>query len=371
MAALADRVSGTVRALSFQGNASLGGPGGGLGAGLAELLPVLPRLERLDLGGCGLADAGSLPAELWRCPALRSLELSGNALTRVPEDVRHLTALESLGLADNRLDALPGPALSVLPRLNTLSLHGNPALVAASPSLRAALHGSLASSVRAPELLGAWLSDRPEESMAHAAMLRRLRVRAEEKSAGGNAAEEEKEKKSAGGEAREKGATPAAAAEKAAGTDVPALDLAECGLERVPRYVVNPERGAFLLELSLKRNALTAVPSEIAVLRRLRRLDLAGNRLAAPGVPDALDTLAQLLVLDLSDNRLEEVPRTVATRLPLCSRSSSSPGTSSVGSRRTSRCATPRRSSSSGWRGTPSKGRSSGGRGGTRRRCYA
>ena len=287
---------------------------------------MLPRLERLDLGGCGLADAGSLPAELWRCPALRSLELSGNALTRVPEDVRHLTALESLGLADNRLDALPGPALSVLPRLNTLSLHGNPALVAASPSLQAALHGSLASSVRAPDLLGAWLSDRPEESMAHAAMLRRLRVRAEEKSAGGNAAEEEKEKKSAGGEARESGGHGrAGAGPRRVRARARAPLCGEPRTGRVPPGALAEAQRAHCGTLGDRR---APPPSPLGPRRepprRARRARRARHSRAAPragplrqpprgGAEDSRDQAPPLLqVLELSGNELRGLPADLA-----------------------------------------------------------
>lgn len=76
-----------------------------------------------------------VPESVWhRFANVRVLDLSGNALTGLSSDVTNHVALRTLTLNDNRLTALP-EALRDLDDLETLSVDGNPDLVALPASL--------------------------------------------------------------------------------------------------------------------------------------------------------------------------------------------------------------------------------------------
>jgi hypothetical protein len=91
----------------------------------------------LDLRGCGLS---ALPAEvLALADTLEVLDVSGNALVSLPDELAQLSRLHTVFASNNRLTALP-PVLGRLPLLDTLGVKANriedvPAQ-ALSPTLR-------------------------------------------------------------------------------------------------------------------------------------------------------------------------------------------------------------------------------------------
>merc|ERR1719469_2464 len=86
-----------------------------------ESLPPLPLLQLLKLSGCGVA---SFAGCAWDYPALRTLDLSGNALTELP-DFGALPSLTYLSVAGNQLAALPAAVWPQLPSLTALNAEGN------------------------------------------------------------------------------------------------------------------------------------------------------------------------------------------------------------------------------------------------------
>jgi len=78
-------------------------------------------IEVLDLSGNMLT---SLQAEIRHLSDLRSLDLSNNTMTNIPAELGQLSKLEILDLRDNRLTGLPYE-LSNLKNLKTLDLRGN------------------------------------------------------------------------------------------------------------------------------------------------------------------------------------------------------------------------------------------------------
>jgi len=77
---------------------------------------------RLDLRGCGLTE---LPAEvLTLADTLEVLDVSGNALSSLPDSLARLARLHTLFASGNRFTALP-PVLGRLPALDTMGFKAN------------------------------------------------------------------------------------------------------------------------------------------------------------------------------------------------------------------------------------------------------
>lgn len=110
--------------------------------------------------------------------------------------------------------------------------------------------------------------------------------------------------------------------------EVQYLDLAGCGLKKVPQKAASVQLlslnlsnntisegfanlPASLTELKLAGNALIKVPQELAALGALQSLDLSNNLLADLPLP----ALKQLQWLSLENNRLSTVPGTVMNNL--------------------------------------------------------
>lgn len=109
--------------LEVSGCSALREPGPGLAAGL-------PQLHSLVLRGNALGPG--LQPELGPLPALRVLDLSGNALELLPPgrglgpaEPPGLPQLQSLNLSGNRLRELPPDLARCAPRLQSLNLAGN------------------------------------------------------------------------------------------------------------------------------------------------------------------------------------------------------------------------------------------------------
>ncbi|KAM9687000.1 leucine-rich repeat-containing protein 47 isoform 2-T2 [Trichechus inunguis] len=109
--------------LEVSGCGSLREPGPGLAQGLPQLHSLVLRRNALGPG---------LSPELGPLPALRVLDLSGNALEALPPgqglgpaEPPALPQLQSLNLSGNRLRELPADLPRCAPRLQTLNLTGN------------------------------------------------------------------------------------------------------------------------------------------------------------------------------------------------------------------------------------------------------
>lgn len=109
--------------LEVSGCGSLRAPGPGLAQGLPQLHSLVLRRNALGPG---------LSPELGPLPALRVLDLSGNALEALPPgeglgpaEPPGLPQLQSLNLSGNRLRQLPADLARCAPRLQSLNLTGN------------------------------------------------------------------------------------------------------------------------------------------------------------------------------------------------------------------------------------------------------
>ncbi|XP_053431422.1 leucine-rich repeat-containing protein 47 [Nycticebus coucang] len=109
--------------LEVSGCGSLRAPGPGLAQGLPQLHSLVLRRNALGPG---------LNPELGPLPALRVLDLSGNALEALPPgqglgpaEPPGLPQLQSLNLSGNRLRELPADLARCAPRLQSLNLSGN------------------------------------------------------------------------------------------------------------------------------------------------------------------------------------------------------------------------------------------------------
>ncbi len=83
---------------------------------------ALQGSTQLDLRGCGLSE---LPAEVLQlADTLQVLDMSGNALTTLPDGLARLTRLHTLFASNNRYTVLPA-VLGRLPLLDTLGFKAN------------------------------------------------------------------------------------------------------------------------------------------------------------------------------------------------------------------------------------------------------
>jgi len=98
-------------------------------------LPIPKRLEELNLEGNQLQ---SLPDEIGQCQNLRSLILSENHLTQLPDGIVNLKNLELLLLTGNELTELPAD-IAKLSQLKTLVAKENHFSESEKERIRAAL----------------------------------------------------------------------------------------------------------------------------------------------------------------------------------------------------------------------------------------
>ncbi|MFH1047117.1 MAG: leucine-rich repeat domain-containing protein [Patescibacteria group bacterium] len=95
------------------------------GQGLAKVPEDI--LRRADVTSLNLSDnalEGSLPAEIRHMTSLRVLNVSGNLMTGVPAEIGQLQNLRTLDLSDNMLTGLPYE-LGNLQNLELLDISGN------------------------------------------------------------------------------------------------------------------------------------------------------------------------------------------------------------------------------------------------------
>ncbi|MBC3347712.1 leucine-rich repeat domain-containing protein [Pseudomonas sp. SWRI196] len=123
-----------------------------------QTITALPGLQRLDLARCGLRLDQQGSAFLRTATGLKELRLSGNNCRELP-DLPELAALESLELANAKLDRVPALALTLISRPSSeplfVDLKGNH-ITDIQGDLIPAL-GSMPTS----NTLGLWLEDNP------------------------------------------------------------------------------------------------------------------------------------------------------------------------------------------------------------------
>ncbi|XP_059232264.1 leucine-rich repeat-containing protein 47 [Mustela nigripes] len=111
-----------LRVLDLSGNALEALPPG-QGLGPAEP-PGLPQLQSLNLSGNRLRE---LPADLARCaprPLLSELAAADNRLRELSPDIAHLASLKTLDLSNNQLSEVPAE-LADCPKLKEVNFRGN------------------------------------------------------------------------------------------------------------------------------------------------------------------------------------------------------------------------------------------------------
>jgi Leucine-rich repeat (LRR) protein len=228
---------------------------------------VMPALESLDLVGNGLVE---LSTALDNLPRLTSLSLQNNQLETMP-DVGRWPHLVSLSAANNLLLAAPA-GMGTLTSLQHLNLSRNgirefPSEVGALPNLKEIDLSRNGASVIPP-------MTSPVLETANFSM-NRLPIFPDISRAVG----------------------------------LKRLDLA---FNRIP--LIPPLENKALEQLFLEHNALTAIPSEIGSLPRLKYLSCGDNAITV--VPDELFN-DRLELLDLAGTRVEHIPPSItrATRL--------------------------------------------------------
>jgi internalin A len=95
-------------------------------------------LQSLDLSGNQIR---VIPDEIGQCPALQSLDLSGNQIRVIPDEIGQCLALQSLNLVGNEISEFPA-SLENLSRLKQLDLRRNPLPISPEILGSAALHQS-------------------------------------------------------------------------------------------------------------------------------------------------------------------------------------------------------------------------------------
>lgn len=117
----------------------------------------LTGAQRLDLRGCGLSE---FPREIFGlADTLEVLDLSGNALSTLPADLRRLAQLRVLFCSDNRFTEMPA-ALGQCPRLEMVAFKANGIRTVPAESLPPRLRWLILTNNRI-ESLPAELGNRP------------------------------------------------------------------------------------------------------------------------------------------------------------------------------------------------------------------
>jgi len=209
--------------------------------------------KRLDLSGLGLRE---IPPETYELEGLLELQVSNNNLYNIPESLlERLTTIERLGLAGNRLRALPR-SVGGLRALRGVWAHGN------------------------------CLKELPEE-LCECESLRNLVV-------GGNRLRALPENLSRLKSLEELSAP---------GNQLRAL----------------PDLGSLplLRDIDLHGNAIETLPEDVSGLRALESLSLQGNRLKE--IPTSVTTLRRLRALNLAENEIERLPDEISEMMMLTS----------------------------------------------------
>jgi internalin A len=231
-----------------------------------------------------------VPGYLGNLKSLRSLDLSGNYLHSVPDSLGKLTGLTELDLSGNRLREVP-EALRRLTSLTRLNLSSNPLREVPSWLSDLASLGELDLSDLGLLQVPGWLEDLPELTVLNLSfnhLSGRLdplcRLRLTELDLAVNLLSR----------------VPASLESLTALTW---LDVSANALAEVPEWLGNLTA---LTSLDLSMNRLRKVPQVLGNLVSLRSLDLSSNEITR--LPARMGNLVSLSALDVSDNQLEILP---------------------------------------------------------------
>lgn len=89
-----------------------------------EKLHLIGEMKHIQYLGLPEADLDSLPASIFSLPDIRTLDLSRNKFTKIPEGIRHLRKLEYLVMYENKIKEVPA-WIGELTNLETLILPRN------------------------------------------------------------------------------------------------------------------------------------------------------------------------------------------------------------------------------------------------------
>ena len=92
------------------------------------------------------------------------------------------------------------------------------------------------------------------------------------------------------------------------GKPIAELNLADCGLTRLPDEIFLPNVVEHLEFLNLGGNAISSLPNSMGELRKLRILFFANNQFSE--IPEVLGSLPSLYMLSFKDNKLHTIPET-------------------------------------------------------------
>ena len=234
-------------------------------------------IERARMEGRRVLDLSDqaltkLPDALWKLTNLTRLSLINNQLAQLPPEIVQLSSLTGLSLINNQLAQLP-PEIVQLSNLTGLYLRNNQ-LKQLSPEI-VQLSNLVTLDLRSNQLT---------QLSPKIVVLTKLT----ELSLDGNQLTQ-------------------LPPEIAALTNLTKLSLSDNQLTQLP-----PEIAALtnLTELSLSGNQLTQLPSEIATLTKLATLDLRSNQLTQ--LPTEIAALTKLATLDLRSNQLTQLPTEIA-----------------------------------------------------------
>lgn len=214
--------------------------------------------------------------------ALMVLNLRGNSLTEIPEDIASMDTLERLDLSNNDLMGLP-PKLGTM-NLKSVQLDGNPLKTIRLAIIQKGTFEIL-------KYLRGRIVDTPQDVEV---------VVKHEKRAASSSVPNQQSKTP--GRPPEQG-NPLAGPEMDFPLDAKSVTLTKCGLTQVPPRVFELAR---VTELNLSGNKLTTIPPDIGGLKQLTSLDLRTNQLSS--LPEELSSCTQLRVVILEFNQFTSLP---------------------------------------------------------------
>ncbi|EEP77775.1 predicted protein [Uncinocarpus reesii 1704] len=208
-----------------------------------EVITQIPSLTELKLGNNDLE--GMLTPQLGSLQKLETLDLRGNTLTGLPDNLSDLTALRILNVAENQLTSLPFSAMSKLP-LVEISAQKNRLQGNLIPASIRRIEGLQILNVSGNSLDGFYAGDSLE---------------------------------------------------------LPSLQQLFADANRI-KSLPNVSSWTCLLTLVMEDNDLTQVPGGLSELTGLRHVDLKGNAITA--LDDAIGLLDNLMTFNIENNPLRE-----------------------------------------------------------------